>query len=77
MLGYRDVTEISKFQQAGVDNIKTETNRNDESPTFDEEREYRKIRENMRITSINSRPFLSANFHVPNFYHVSVSFLYV
>ena len=49
MLGYRDVTEISKFQQAGVDNIKTETNRNDESPAFDEERENRKIRENMRI----------------------------
>ena len=77
VLGYRDVTESLKFQQAGADNWKTESNRNDELPTFDEEREYRKIRENMRITSINSRPILSANFHVPTFYHVSVSFLYV
>ena len=76
MLGYRDVTEISKFQQAGVDNIKTETNRNDESPTFDEEREYRKIREN-RIISISYGPILSVNFHVPTFHRVSVSFPHV
>ena len=75
MLGYRDVTEISKFQQAGVDNIKTETNRN-ESPTFDEEREYRKNREN-RIISISYRPILSVNFHVPTFHRVSVSFPHV
>ena len=53
---YRDVMEISKFQQVGVDNRKTETNRSDESPTFDEEREGREIRENMRIMSISSRP---------------------
>ena len=66
-MGYRDATEISKFQQVGVDNRKTETNRNDESPTFDEEREYRKVTENMRIMSISSRPILSANFHVPTF----------
>ena len=76
MLGYRDVTEISKFHQVGVDNIKTETNRNDESPTFDEEREYRKIREN-RIISISYRPILSVNFHVPTFHRVSVSFPHV
>ena len=56
-----------EFQQVGVDNRKTETNRNDESPTFDEEREYRKVTENMRILSISSRPILSANFHVPTF----------
>ena len=31
--------KMSKFQQFGDDNRKTETNRNDESPTFDEERE--------------------------------------
>ena len=41
-----------EFQQVGVDNRKTETNRNDESPTFDEVREDRKIRENMRIMNI-------------------------
>ena len=66
-MGYRDVTEISKFQQVGFDNRKTETNRNDESSTFDEEREYRKVTENMRIMSISSPPILSANFHVPTF----------
>ena len=48
--------EISKFQQVGVDNRKTERNRSDESPTFDEERESREIRENMRIMSISFRP---------------------
>ena len=74
VLGYRDVTEISKFQQFGIDNRKIETNRNDESPTFDEEMEYRKVWENMRIMSIRSRPILSADFHVPTFHHVSVSF---
>ena len=63
--------EISKFQQVGDDNRK---NRNDESPTFDEEREDRKIIENMSIMSIRSRHILSANFHVPTFHHVSVSF---
>ena len=35
VLGYRDVMETSKFQQVGVDNRKTETNHNDESPPFD------------------------------------------
>ena len=66
--------EISKF---GVDNRETETNHNDESPTFDEEREDRKVRENMRIMSISSHPILSANFHVRTFHHVSVSFPHV
>ena len=69
--------EISKFQQVGDNNRKTETNRNDESPTFDEKKEDRKIRENMRIMSIRSRHILSANFHVPTFHHVSVSFPHV
>ena len=54
--------EILKFQQVEVDNRKTETNRIDESPVFDEEREDREIRENMRIISISSRTILSANF---------------
>ena len=62
--------EISKFQLVGVDNSKTETSCSNESPTFDEESEDRKIRENMRIMSIGSRPILSANFHVSNFHHV-------
>ena len=70
-MGYRDIMEISKFQQVGDDNRK---NRNDESPTFDEEREDRKIIENMSIMSIRSRHILSAKFHVPTFHHVSVSF---
>ena len=69
--------EISKFQQVGVDNREIETNHNDESPTFDEEREHREIRENMRTMSISSRPILIANFHVRTFHHVSVSFLHV
>ena len=67
--------EISKFQEVGVDNRETETNHNDESPTFDEEKEDRQIRENMKIISIGSRPILSANFHVQTFHHMSVSFL--
>ena len=58
--------EISKFQQVGVDNRETETNYNDESPTFDEEREDREIRENMRIMSISSRPHLSSIFSCAN-----------
>ena len=73
-MGYRDVMEISKFQEVGVDNRETETNHNDESPTFDEEKEDREIRENMKIISIGSRPILSANFHVQTFHHMSVSF---
>ena len=68
---------ISKFQQVGVINGKTETNRNDESPTFGEEKEDREITENMRIMSIGFRPIFSANFHVPTFHHVSFSFPYV
>ena len=76
-MGHRDVLEISKFEQVGVVNRKTETNRNDESPTFGEEREDREIRENMRIMSISSRPIFSANVHVPTFYHVSFSFPHV
>ena len=39
MLGHRQVKEILKFQQIGVDNRKIETNHNDEAPMFDEERE--------------------------------------
>ena len=52
-------------------------NRNGELTTFDEEREDQEIRENMRIISISSCPILSANFHVPTFHHVSVSFPHV
>ena len=69
--------DIWKLQQVGADNRETETNHNDEPPTFDEERENREIRENMRIMSISSRPNLSANFHVQAFHHVSVSFPHV
>ena len=39
VLGYRDVLEISKFQQVGVDDRETETNHINETPMFDEERE--------------------------------------
>ena len=66
--------EISKFQEVGVDNRETETNHNDESPTFDEEKEDREIRENMKIISIGSRPIFSANFHVQTFHYTSLSF---
>ena len=76
-MGYRDVMEISKFHQVGVDNRETETNHKDESPTFDEEGEDQEIRENMRIMSISYCPILSANFHVHPFHHVSVSFPHV
>ena len=69
--------EISKFQQAGVDNRETEKNHNHESQTFDEEREDQEIRENMKIMSISSRPTLSANFHGRTFYHVLFSFPHV
>ena len=69
--------EISKFQQVGDDNRKTETNRNDELPTFDEGKEDRKIRENMRIMSIRSRHILSGNFYVSTFHYVPVSFPHV
>ena len=67
--------EILKFQEVGVDNRENEANHNDESPTFYDEKEDRKIRENMKIISIGSRPILSANFHVQTFHHLSVSFL--
>ena len=77
MLGYRDVLEISKLQQVGVVNRKTETNHNDESPMFAKERGDREIRGNMRIMRISSRPIFSANFHVQTFHHVSVSFPHV
>ena len=46
VLGYRYVMEISKFHQVEVDKRETEINHKDESPTFDEEREDREIREN-------------------------------
>ena len=71
MLRYKDVMEISKLQQVGVDNRETETNHNNESPTFDKEREHREIRKNMRIMSISSRLILSANFHVRTVHHLS------
>ena len=77
MLGYRDVLEISKLQQVGVVNRKTETNRNDESPMFAKERGDREIRGNMRIMRISSCPIFSANFHVSTVHHVSVSFPHV
>ena len=77
MLRHKCVIEISKFQQAGVDNREIETNHNDESPTFDEEREHREIRENIRTMSISSRPIEIANFHVRTFHYVSVSFVRV
>ena len=54
VLGLRDAMEISKFHQVGVDNRRTGTNRNDESPTFDEEREDRKIRQKHEILSVSS-----------------------
>ena len=66
--------EISKFQHIGADNRETETNHNDESPTFNDEREGQEIRENMRIMSKRFGPILSANFHVRTFHHLSVSF---
>ena len=53
--------EISKSQKVGADNRETETNHNDELPTFED----REIRENMKIKSIRSRPIvLSANYLV-------------
>ena len=58
--------EILKFEEAGVDNRETERNHNDESPAFDEEREDREIRENMRIMSISSRHILSSIFSCAN-----------
>ena len=76
-MGDRDVLEISKFQQVGVVNRKAETNRSNELPTFGEEGEDQKIRENMRIMSISSHPIFSANFPVPTFHHMSVSFPHV
>ena len=36
VLGCRDVLEISKLQQVGVDDRETEINHNDEAPMFDE-----------------------------------------
>ena len=74
VLGFRDI--LSKFQQVEVVNRKTETNRNAESPKFDEEREDDEIRENVRIMSISSRPIFSVHFHVQTF-HVSVSLPHV
>ena len=72
VLGYRDVIEISKFQQIGVDNRKTETNHNDEAPMFDEEKKNWEIREKkMRIMSISSRPilpFMSESFIMCQFF---------
>ena len=66
--------EISKFQEVGGDNRETETNHNDESRTFDEEKEDREIRESMKIISIGSRSIFSANFQVQTFHYMSVSF---
>ena len=51
--------KIPEFQQVGVYNRETKTNCNDESSTFEEEREYREIKENMRIMSKFSSYFVS------------------
>ena len=53
---------------------KLKQNSNDELPTFGEQREDLEIREKMKIMSRSSRPIFSANFDVPTFHHVSVSF---
>ena len=72
VLGYRQVIEILKFQQIGVDKWKTETNHNDEAPMFDEERKDWEIREKkMRIMSRSSRPilpFMSESFIMCQFF---------
>ena len=76
-LEYRNVMEISKFQQVGFGNRETEKTHNDEAPMFDEELEDREIREKIRIMRISSRAILSANFYEPTFHRVSVSFHHV
>ena len=65
-----EISWKSTSSNIGFDNRETETNHNNESPTFDEEREDREIRENMRIMSISSRPILLTNFHVRTFHHM-------
>ena len=76
-LEYRNVMEISKFQQVGFGNRETEKTHNDEAPMFDEVLEDREIREKIRIMRISSRAILSANFYEPTFHRVSVSFHHV
>ena len=54
----------------------TATNHNYKSPTFDEKKEDREIRENTKIMSIGSRPILPANFHERTFHHMSVFYFF-
>ena len=41
--------KIPEFQQAGIDNGEYETNRIVQSPTFNEEREDREVKKNVKI----------------------------
>ena len=65
-MGYRDVLEISKFQQVGVDNRETETNHNDEAPMFDEEREDREIRQKNEDNEYKFSPYFNSKFSCAN-----------
>ena len=51
--------KIPELQQVGVYNRETKTNCNDESSTFEEEKEDQEIRESMRIMSKFSYHFVS------------------
>ena len=66
MLGYRDVIEISKFQQVGVDNRETETNRNDEAPMLDEERENQEFREENEDNEFKFSSYFTSKFSCAN-----------
>ena len=46
---YRDFMKIPEFQQVGIDNGEYETNRIVQSPTFNEEREDREVKKNVKI----------------------------
>ena len=70
---HRDVMKISGFKQVGVDIRETETNRKEESPTFDEERKDREIKKN-KSKMIRSCSILFAKFSVSTFHYVSASF---
>ena len=49
VLRYRDFMKIPEFQQVGIDNGEYETNRIVQSPTFNEEREDREVKKNVKI----------------------------
>ena len=66
MLGYRDVIEISQFQQVGVDNRETETNHNDEAPMFDEEKEDQEIREKNEDNEFKFSSYFTSKFSCAN-----------